>query len=140
MVELSILLRNEAGELAKVTEILGAAHINIVAISVADLGEYSIVRIICDKPEEALARLQGENYYVNKRIILGLKVDNMPGEMAKIAKILGQNNINIDYLYQTLSSKGQGKAAILSKVEDVERAREILLKENFQVLKDASEI
>ena len=51
--QLSVFLQNEAGRILELTDVLGKAKVNIEALSVAEIGEYDIVRMIAGDIEKA---------------------------------------------------------------------------------------
>ena len=55
--QLSVFIENKPGRMAEVTEVLAEANIDIRAISVADTRDFGILRVIVDKPKEAVEAL-----------------------------------------------------------------------------------
>ena len=55
--QLSIFVENKSGRLAEITETIGKANVDIRAISVADTSDFGILRLIVDKPKEAVEAL-----------------------------------------------------------------------------------
>ncbi|MBF0552329.1 MAG: ACT domain-containing protein, partial [Deltaproteobacteria bacterium] len=51
--QLTMLLPNDPGALSKVSEILGENGINIIALTVADLGDIGRLRFIANDPDRA---------------------------------------------------------------------------------------
>jgi len=51
--QLSVFLQNEAGRILELTDVLGKAKVNIEALSVAETGEYGMVRMIAGDIEKA---------------------------------------------------------------------------------------
>lgn len=51
--QLSVFLENKSGRLTEVTEALGAAGINLSAMSIADNSDFGILRCIVSDPEKA---------------------------------------------------------------------------------------
>ena len=60
--QLSVFIENKPGRLAEITEVLAEAGIDIRAISVADTSDFGILRVIVDKPKEAVAALKPVSY------------------------------------------------------------------------------
>ena len=56
--QLSVFIENKPGRMAEVTEVLAEANIDIRAISVADTRDFGILRVIVDKPKEAVEALK----------------------------------------------------------------------------------
>jgi len=131
--QLSVFLPNKPGILAKFTALLGNNEINIRALTVADTADYGVLRLIVNDPEKCMALLKEENYLVSETEILALQIEDEPGALYKIAKLMGDNGINIEYIYSTLIT---GAAIILIRVNDLEKAIKILQKSQMKLLSD----
>ena len=129
--QLSVFLPNKPGVLAKFTDLLGNNEVNIRAITVADTADYGVLRLIVNDPDRCVAILKEENYLVSETEVLALQVEDQPGALHQVAKIMGDSNINIEYLYSTLTA---GAAIILMRVNDLEKAVKILQKNQISVL------
>jgi hypothetical protein len=64
-----------------------------------DSSDYSLIRILVDKPIEAEKALVKANHLLDKDHVLAFRLKNQPGTLGKIAKRLGEANVNIDYIY-----------------------------------------
>ena len=60
--------------------------------------------------------------------VIAVSVDDTPGGLAKVVSILGDNGINIEYLYAFVLDSAKN-ACVVIRVADNERA-EIILAEN----------
>ena len=60
--QISVFLENKPGKLAQLTEVLQENNVDISAISVADTTEFGIVRMIVDKPKEAVAAIKAARF------------------------------------------------------------------------------
>ena len=56
--QISIFVENKSGRLAEITEALAAAKVDIRAVSIADTSDFGILRLIVDKPKEAVEALK----------------------------------------------------------------------------------
>ncbi|MHA1312078.1 MAG: ACT domain-containing protein [Candidatus Helarchaeota archaeon] len=121
--QVSVFLPNEPGVLAKFTELLENNKINIRALTVAETADYGILRIIVNNPDKCIEVLRNANYLVSETDVLAFEVEDKPGGLHRIANLMGENNINIEYLYSTLTSK---TAIILMRVNDLEKASTLL--------------
>ena len=131
--QLSIFVENKAGRLAKITNTLAEAKIDIRAISVADTTEFGILRLIVDDPERACEYLKKENITVSLTEVIAVGIDDTPGEFAKAMNVLADNEIAIEYVYAFIS-RDRGKAFVILRVDDNDRALNVFTKENIEVL------
>jgi hypothetical protein len=128
--QISVILTNAPGELAKLCNVLKATNVNILAMSIQnakdsvkelynmrektgrrialaesyrgilkDSSDYSLIRLLVDKPREAEKALLEANHLVDTDPILVFKLVNQPGMLGKVAKRFGEAKVNIDYIY-----------------------------------------
>jgi hypothetical protein len=64
-----------------------------------DSSDYSLIRILVDKPIEAEKALVKANHLIDKDQVLVFKLVNQPGMLGGVAKRFGESNVNIDYIY-----------------------------------------
>ncbi len=64
-----------------------------------DSSDYSLIRILADKPIEAEKALVKANHLIDKDQVLVFKLVNKPGMLGSLAKRFGESNVNIDYIY-----------------------------------------
>ena len=118
--QISIFLPNQPGVLAKFTKILMDNQINMRAVTVAETADYGILRIVVDKTDKAVEILKNENYLLSLTDVIAVNVPDKPGALHDIAEFLGNNNVNIEYIYSSTFLKGE--AIIVLRVDDNEKA------------------
>ena len=128
--QLSVWLPNKPGMLKKFLDILIENNIELRAITVAENEEYGILLLLVDKPDDCIKILDELDYPVSETMVLAVKLksDNNAIGLQEISKIMGENNINIDYLYNTLV---KDESLIILKVDNNERAIELLKDDGF---------
>ncbi len=136
--QLSIFVENKSGRLAEITEALAAANIDIRAISVADTSDFGILRLIVDKPDEAVDALKQAGLTVSLTNVIGMGIDDKPGEFSKAMRVLADHSIGIEYMYAFIS-RDRGKAYTILRVEDSAGAVEVLAASGIKIL-DPQEI
>lgn len=123
--QISVFVENTQGILADITTGLGNAGVNIQAFAVFDTPEFGILRMIVDKPEEALEQLKQENYVASKQTILGANLQNVPGNLGKVLTALHEAGLTIEYLY-TIMFTDDGHPMLLFNTDDNEAAAKVL--------------
>ncbi len=123
--QISVFLENKPGKLAQLTEVLQENNVDISAISVADTTEFGIVRMIVDKPKEAVAAIKAARFPVSTTEVLAVEVSDKPGGLNYALQVLRKANISIEYIYSFIKRNGD-KALILFRVEDSAKAIEVL--------------
>ena len=131
--QLSIFVENKSGRLAEITEVLAAAGIDIRAISVADTNDFGILRLIVDKPTEAVEALKQAGLTVSLTSVIAMGIDDKPGEFSKAMRILADSAIGVEYMYAFIS-RDRGKAYVILRVEDSEKAIDVLMRNNIKIL------
>lgn len=123
--QLSVFLENKAGRLLETTEVLAQQGINIRALSIAETAQFGIVRLIVNDTAKACDLLKMHDFTVEITEVIAIEVDDNPGELARVLRVLHQNNLNVEYAYAFVERK-QDKAVIIAKIEDIGRAITVL--------------
>ena len=132
--QLTVFLENESGRLAEVTRVLGKAGINISALSIADTTEYGILRLIVNDPVGAAGILKKDGFSVGTAEVIGITIDDSPGSLARVLNTLEENNISIEYMYAFTGSSKAGMANVVIKVEDFNKAVDILMGSGVNIM------
>lgn len=123
--QVSVFLENKEGRLVKVLNILEEKQINIRALSIAETSDYGIVRLIVNKPQEAVEILSSQGFRVGETDVLAIEVPDTPGGLGRILEPLSQRGINIEYMYAFLAKRSD-KAIVIFRVEDISKATVVL--------------
>jgi len=122
--ELSVTLEDKPGTLAKLTEALGAAGVNIETFFVAP-GPKSNCRIVVDDAAAARKAIEGAGYTVdNERDALAVDLDDQAGALGRVARKLANAQVNIESAYVAGGGSGKKKIVIISA--DAEKAKGLL--------------
>lgn len=132
--QISVFLENKIGRLAEITELLGKNGINIRALAIADTTEFGILRLIVDNPQKAQNVLGEKGFAVKQTNVIVVKVEDKPGGLANILKILKRSNLNVEYLYAFVKQSGED-ALVVFRIENTNEAVGELQKEGIQILK-----
>jgi hypothetical protein len=123
MKEFRLSLPNQPGELAKVAEALGQSGINLLAI--AGIGAATpVLALVTEQEDQTRNVLQGLGISFQEEELLTVKVPDRPGELGKMARKLGDAQVNIDSIY--LLSKAAGEAELAFTVSDLAQAKQLL--------------
>ncbi len=123
--QLSVFVENKKGRLEEITGILAKEQIHIRAVSIADTTDYGILRLIVNKPDEAMTALKENGVTVSLTSVIAIAIEDTPGALYNAIKLLSENNINVDYMYAFLNPTDNAACVIL-RVEDNEKASEVL--------------
>lgn len=131
--QISIFVDNTPGKLSKLTSFLADHNVDMRALSLADASDYGIMRILASHSEELISSLYTEGYIARVNPVLAVSVDDTPGGLAKVVSILGEANINIEYLYAFVLKTTQS-ACVVIRVADNDRAEQILSAAGIKLL------
>ncbi|HIJ16449.1 MAG TPA: ACT domain-containing protein [Thermoplasmata archaeon] len=120
--EFSVKLENRSGELARMTEVLQKDGVNIRAISTEPKAE--VVRIVTSDPEKARKSLSQSNMQFSERNLLVAKLEDKPGELARISGALAKAGVNIDAAY--MMDKDPTHVHVALAVSDENKAKNVL--------------
>ena len=131
--QISVFIENSPGKLADFTRLLGENGIDLVSLSIADTTNFGILRGIVADYEKAVKLIEEAGYTVCLTDVLAVTVPDKPGGLADILLLLSENQIAIEYLYSFVRNKGNN-ALIVFRVEEIERAQELLKKYDVNFL------
>ncbi len=132
--QLSVLIPNQHGTLANLTDIFYREGIDIRAISVYDTTEYGILRTVVDDPGKAVEILKKNGIVAMLSDIMAVNPEDRRGSLNEIFGILAQAGVNVDYVYSFVVEKG-GPQYFVLKVEDIARAEDLLAEKGIEVIK-----
>ena len=120
--QISVFIESEPGHLVRVLDSFVEAGV------ASDTGDYGIVRFIVDNPDAALAVLREQNAACAKSEVLVLRLEDTPGELARVMGIIADCHINVTYSYSLISTY------IVLSVNDVAAAERMLESEPVELL------
>lgn len=128
VLQISVFLESEPGHLHRVLAAFEQAGVSVRGFSASDTGDYGIVRFIVDDPQKALAMLQGQGAAAVQTEVLCLRLDDKPGELARVMGVLASCGVNVTYCYSLISTY------IALSVSDVAAAEALLAGEPVEML------
>jgi hypothetical protein len=119
--QISAVLENKPGELAKLCESFRKAGVNITALMVVE-GRAKIMVNDSIRAEKVLEDMGIS--YISAEVIC-LEIPDKPGAVADVADKMAKEGINIDYAFAS-TVPGQGTATVVFAVSDVDRAQKVV--------------
>ena len=89
-----------------------------------DSAAFALIRLLVDKTDQAVDLLSKQEYIFDIMPVIAIELENRPGELAKVANMFGEEGINIDYVYGSVSSPEQ-KCLFVFCPEDIDLAANI---------------
>ncbi len=135
--QVTALIEFKKGRLVDLTKLLGENGIDLLALSLADNADYTMVRAVVDDPEKAVKVLQASGYTAKLNDVLAVAVPDEPSGLANALETLRSNDITILYLYSLVRRVGS-QAVIIFRVEEQERALQKLQEAGISLLGQAA--
>ena len=137
--QISIFLENKVGVLREVSELLGKADIDMLALAVADTQSFGIVRIIVkdDMIDPALAILRGNGYIAKVNNVICAEVADKPNGLASLLAIIEEAGLSVEYMYSFLRGSGSGSAHMILRLSDGQKGLKVFDLKGVKVLEQA---
>jgi hypothetical protein len=122
--DLTIILDDSPGELARLGEVTGDAGVNIQGLAAFTGEGRGVIHVLVDddKAARAVQELERAGMGVaDQREVLVVDVIDRPGSLGELARELAEANVNIDLAYTVF-----GGVRIVIATEDLENARAAL--------------
>jgi hypothetical protein len=122
--DLTVILHDEPGELARLGEITGAAGVNILGLAAFTGEGRGVIHLLVD--DDAVLRATDELTraglgVADSREVLVVDIRDQPGSLGELARELAAANVNIDLAYTTF-----GGVKLVVATDDLDSARAAL--------------
>jgi hypothetical protein len=134
--QFNVFLENRVGALLSVVRRFEETDIRIVSLTVHDLADCAIIRLVLSDPERALEIFEQAKLPVTESDLLVVQLPEDPHPLPRICKALLLAEINIDYAYPLLIGP-QGRAALALRVDDYEMAVNTLTGQGFTIFTES---
>jgi hypothetical protein len=153
--EISLFLKNQPGELGKLSALFSENEINIDALMIQDASAYvkelfeargkslkriastasynsmrkdsaqfALIRLLVNDTDKAIDLLSKQEYLFDILPVIAIRLENKPGTLAATASKFGEEGVNINYVYGSVSGPDD-KCLFVFCPEDVELAAKI---------------
>jgi hypothetical protein len=122
--DLTIILDDRPGELARLGEVTGAAGVNIQGLAAFTGEGRGVIHVLVDddKAARAVEELRRAGMGIaDQREVLVVDVVDRPGSLGELARELAEANVNIELAYTTF-----GGVKLVIATEDLDNARAAL--------------
>ena len=120
--DLTVIVRNQPGALAKMGETLGKAGVNIEGICGVTVGDRGIIHVLVEDATKAGLALEENGFPVPEEteVLLLNVMEDRPGQLGSIARQLADAGVNIYLAYLATSTR------LVLSVSNLEKARAVL--------------
>ena len=120
MKQVSVYAANKKGAMNRITTALREANVNLLALVTNDSAEFGTIRMIVDKPEEALYALRDAGYISQLTDVIGVEIFDEVGGLDKLLADITFMNVSVDYLYICYNRDNNTVIAVLHTETDIE--------------------
>ena len=133
LTQLSVFIENKPGRLQHILKALAEKGINILTLTIAELSDFGILRLIVDKPEEAFTTLRQEQVTCSKTEVLAVVIEDVPGALHRLIDAFSGRQINIEYMY-TFTGRHESKPIMIFRFENLAAATDALQQEGYTIM------
>ena len=122
--DLTVVLQDRPGELARLGQATGEAGVNIQGMCAFTGEGRGIIHLLFDDAQAAVARQALEEAgmgVADEREVLVVDVEDRPGTLGELARSLGEASVNIELAYTTF-----GGVKLVIATDDLDSARAAL--------------
>jgi hypothetical protein len=122
--DVTVILEDQPGELARLGEVAGGAGVNIRGLAAFTGEGKGVVHLLIDDGQVGTLRDACERAGVgiaDDREVIVVDVEDRPGTLGELTRMLADANVNIDLAYTTF-----GGVKIVIATDDLESARSAL--------------
>ena len=132
VIQFSIHADNKVGRLNEIVGLLGVHKVHIMALSILDTTDSSIIRLIVDYPQEAQKMLIEHQFSFVQSELVAVELTS-ESQVKVVTCALVQAEINIHYVYPFLV-RPDGRYALALSLEDNELAADTLKRNQLRVI------
>jgi hypothetical protein len=120
--DLSVILEDRPGELARLGEATGMGGVNIAGMAAFTGEGRGIIHLLVEDAAQARAALEKAGIRIaDEREALIVDIKDQPGSLGELARRLGEANVNIELAYTTF-----GGVKLVIVTDDLDAARAVL--------------
>jgi hypothetical protein len=122
--ELRVFVENKPGKLSKIAELLGNAGIDLLALELADEGQFGVFKLLTAEPDRAQQILLEANMTVAVNQVAIIEIPDQPGSLLKLSKAMEQAQLNITDAYGCILERGKRAVFVVKgdKLDAIEAA------------------
>ncbi|ADE53776.1 acetolactate synthase [Coraliomargarita akajimensis] len=132
VIQFSVHADNKVGRLNEIIGLLSVHEVHVMALSILDTTDSSIIRFIVDYPEEAQKLLIEHQFSYVQSELVAVELDS-EADIKRVTCALVQAEINIHYTYPFICRPG-GKPAMAISLEDNDLAADTLGRHQLRVI------
>lgn len=133
--QVSVFIENKPGHLQRVLKVLADEQINIISLTIAEMSDFGILRMIVNDSQKALDKLKQNHIACSSVDVLAIKIGDDPGSLYNAVDSLAKMNLNIEYMY-AFSQRVNNSAVMIFRFDDIEAAKKALSGHSHLILRN----
>lgn len=133
--QVSVFAENKPGKIERITRILAENNINIRAVTISDSGDYGIIKLLLNKPEDGCEALKRDGIAATLKEIVAVKMDDRPGGLFNVSRIIREAGVNVEDAYGFILESGKS-AVFIFQVDNVRAVEKILQDSGIPTLQE----
>lgn len=132
--QISVFLPNTPGQLANFFEYLMDNKIYIRSVTVAETEDYGLILLLVDQFDKCIDLIEEKEYLHSVTEVIAVKLTDNISQLYEIAKTLGSNKVNIEYLYTFAEKSSNGNIIAVLRTDDNENGIKVLNQNGFAIV------
>jgi hypothetical protein len=132
--QISVFLPNKPGQLANFFEFLMENSIYIRSVTVAETEDYGLILLLVDQYEKCINLIEDKEYLHSVTEVVAVKLTDNISQLYEIAKTLGNNNVNIEYLYTFAEKSSEANTIAVLRLDNNENGIKVLSQNGFHIV------
>jgi hypothetical protein len=133
--QFSVFTANRLGRLRDLISLFGSHEVHVLALTVLDTTDSSIIRLVTDDPDKTSELLHKHEFAFTESDLLVVEIDSAT-QLNTLMTALLEAEININYLYSFIPHP-HGKSILALSMDDHDVAEKILKRHQFTVLRQS---
>lgn len=130
--QFSVFSENRVGRLSDLASLFKTNGVHIVALTVLDFTDTTVLRLIVDDNDRARELMVNNDFPYTECEVLAVEIKD-EGDLREVLAALLEAEINIHYVYSFIK-RPEGRAALVLNLEDPDVAAQSLVTHGFRVL------
>jgi hypothetical protein len=130
--QFSVFTENRVGRLSDLTTLLKANDVHIVALTVLDFTDTTILRLVVDDNDKARELMVNNDFPYTECEVVAVEIAD-EADLREVLAALLEAEINIHYVYSFIK-RPEGRSALVLNIEDPDVAAQSLNNHGFKVL------
>lgn len=134
--QFAVFVENRVGQLLEIVRLFDGTKVRVVALSIADAVDFSVVRMVLTHPEQGRELLERAGLAIAESDLIGVQLPMVSQPIINVCMALLQAEVNIHYAYPLLVQP-QGCSALALHVDNLEMGMQTLVQKRFNLITEA---